>query len=40
MPSTCALANCTGTPKAMALTIVALCAASVPLMSKLGSASA
>jgi hypothetical protein len=34
------LANCTGTPNAIALTIVALCAASTPVMSKVGSASA
>ena len=40
MPSTCALSNCTGMPNAIALMIVALCAASMPSMSKVGSASA
>ena len=40
MPSTWALSNCTGIPKAIALMMVALCAASTPSMSKVGSASA
>ena len=39
MPSTCASAKRTGMPKALAASSVILCAASVPSMSKDGSAS-
>ena len=40
MPSVYALSNCGGTPNAMADRIVNLCAASIPSMSNVGSASA
>ena len=40
IPSTWAWANCIGTPNAIALIIVALWAASIPSISKVGSASA